>query len=83
VSKFLVSDAVLQAFYDAGLLEDPSSTRRVIIDLEVGKPAKIYFEKFADDVLLDLIRDGHLRFVDNEDLAGTIGPLKLRPEDSA
>jgi hypothetical protein len=80
VSKFLVTHKLLQALYDAGLIDDPKYTRRIIIDLEVGKPAKIYFEKYADDVLLDFIRDGHLRFVDSEEIAGTVGNLDLRPE---
>jgi hypothetical protein len=28
---------------------DPSYTRRLILDLEVGSPGRVYFETFADD----------------------------------
>ena len=47
---FLVGNDIVQALYDAGtIIEDPKSVRRIVVDLEVGQPGRIYIEKFADD----------------------------------
>lgn len=52
MSKFIVldSDKLYILLHEAGVVEEePANVRRAIIDLEVGRPAKIYLEKFADD----------------------------------
>lgn len=32
----------------------PETVRRIVIDLQVGEPAKLYVEAFADDAVLDV-----------------------------
>jgi hypothetical protein len=62
--KFIVggwSDGMYQALYDAGVITiEPSMVRRCVIDLEVGSPAKIYLETFADTSIIDVVIDGGL-----------------------
>lgn len=59
--KFIVlPDFVLKA-HELGLIEeDPTTVRRIVIDLEVGRPAKIYLEKYVDDEKLAEVLDAGL-----------------------
>lgn len=70
MSKFVVgarSDGIYQALHDAGVFaDDPSEVARVIIDLRVGNPARIYIEKFADSALVDVIMRGGVEIVERE-----------------
>lgn len=50
MAKFISSDAIYQALYDMGAVEEePKNVRRVVIDLECGRVARILMEKYADD----------------------------------
>jgi hypothetical protein len=39
----------------AGVLRDDEKARRLILDLELGKPAKVYVERVGDTRLMDLV----------------------------
>lgn len=57
----VTSDPVFEALVAAGVL-DTTNVRRVVIDLQVGKPALIHVEQVGADKLLDVVR--HLDGVD-------------------
>lgn len=80
---FIVGDKVLQALYDAGLLDDYKAVRRLVIDLEVGGAAMMYVEKYADESLLDVVFAGGIQIVGTEDEAGKTGATAPRPEEAA
>jgi hypothetical protein len=49
MAKFLVLDDMIDALWEAGVIdEDKANVRRVVIDLQVGEAGRIYIEKFAD-----------------------------------
>lgn len=60
MAKFLVkADDIYAALYAAGVIkEDPESVARVVIDLQAGRPAYVYVEKFADDSIGDILTAG-------------------------
>lgn len=64
MAKFIETGRMTDALYDAGAIdEEPSCVRRVVIDLEAGKPGRIYIEKFADDEKLLVAIQGGLTVV--------------------
>jgi hypothetical protein len=75
VSKFIVGDGLLEALYSAGILgDDYTYIRRIVIDLEVGNPARIYIDKYGDDEQLVPALTAGIRIVDTAEEAGkTIG----------
>lgn len=68
MSKFIVgssSDGIYQALHDAGVFADePKDVRRVVIDLAVGEPARVYIERFVDDSLIDVLLLGGIEIVE-------------------
>lgn len=68
MSKFIVgaaSNGIYEALHAAGVIaDDPNNVARCIIDLQVGSPAKVYVETFADDSLTKVILSGGLAIVD-------------------
>lgn len=44
---------IVAALMDAGFADN--NTRRVVIDLEVGKPPKVYAEKYGDENVTKVI----------------------------
>jgi hypothetical protein len=65
MSKFIIgssSDRVFMALHDGGVIPDePSDVRRVIIDLQIGNPARVYVERFLDDSFIELTLAGGLQ----------------------
>ncbi len=47
----IVANRVLDAMADAGIIDRKDHIRRVIIDLEVGKAAQLYVERYGDERL--------------------------------
>jgi len=68
MSKFIVgarSDGIYEALHAAGVFaDDPNEVARVIIDLKVGTPARIYVEKCADTKLIDVLMAGSVELVE-------------------
>jgi hypothetical protein len=59
----VVASRVLQALADAGIVDEKDHIRRVIIDLEIGKAAQLYVERYGDDRLLAIamgLRGGYV-----------------------
>lgn len=55
MAKFIATDRIYQALFDAGVISaEPSSVRRCVIDLNHGEPARVYLETFADEALFDV-----------------------------
>ena len=52
---------------------DPNVIRRIVVDLEVGSAARIYYETFADDGVLDVALGGLLVRVDPEGESRIVG----------
>jgi len=75
MSKFIVGDKLLEALYSAGILDDDYAyVRRIVIDLEVNQPARIYIDKYGDDEQLVPALTAGIRIVDTAEEAGkTIG----------
>jgi hypothetical protein len=49
MAKFIVG-SIIDRLCEAGVIaEDPTTVRRVVIDLKAGAPAMVYIEKFGDD----------------------------------
>lgn len=65
MSPFLgVPDVLFEALRKAGVVtDDPHEVRRVVIDVQAGKPAMVYVEKFADLEKLVVALEGGLRVV--------------------
>ncbi len=53
MSKFILTDTgpLMDALLGAAAI-DPRYTRRMVLDLEVGSPGKLYVELFVDDAVL-------------------------------
>jgi hypothetical protein len=49
-----LSDRFVEALRDAGIA--PEGTRRVVIDLQAGQPAKVHIERFGDERLLKVVQ---------------------------
>lgn len=81
MSKFLVGDELLEALYSAGVIgDDYTYIRRIVIDLEVGNPARIYIDKYGDDEQLVPALTAGIRIVDTaEDAGKTTGMTLPRP----
>lgn len=65
--KLLVGSSreIFLALHRAGLFaDDPSDVRRVVLDLEVGEPARVYLERFVDDSIVDVLLRGELELVE-------------------
>ncbi len=58
MAKFLFHDAGLNSPLGTSLVEaaglDPTMVRRIVIDLEIGSPGKLYVELLADDSILQV-----------------------------
>ncbi len=52
----ITSQALAEALHEAGIIPDPVDLARVIIDMKSGHAAIIYYEQFADERLLGVIR---------------------------
>lgn len=54
MAKFIFTD--LNSVFGTSICEaagvDPTTVRRIVVDLEVGSPGKLYIETFANDALL-------------------------------
>lgn len=51
-----ISGGLVDALVRARVIEDPNYVRRVVIDIEVGQPTKVYVERFGDmDRLIGVI----------------------------
>jgi hypothetical protein len=48
----IMAEQLGQALADAGIVEDISSVRRIVIDAEAGHLVRIYVERFGDERLL-------------------------------
>jgi hypothetical protein len=70
VSKFLVTDSF--GTLGDGLCRasgiDPRYVRRLVLDLEVGSPGRLYVETFADSEVLDVnLADSGIKVTDAPD----------------
>ena len=90
MAKFIVADKFLLVLHEAGLLgDDYESTKRVIIDLEVGSIARIYKVQFADDDsvmhVLDAFASGELVSENSRDglATGRNLPISRKSSDEA
>lgn len=54
----ILSDKFVLALAEAGIVDDPSRIHRVIIDCKAGEPIQVLVEKYGDDRLLAMVRDG-------------------------
>ena len=58
---------IFLALHRAGLFaDDPNDVRRVVIDLEVGSPARVYVERFVDDSLVDVLLHAGLELAERD-----------------
>ena len=48
-------DAVAKALHAAGIVPDPNTIRRVVIDLQAGQVAVLHLELLADVRILDVV----------------------------
>jgi hypothetical protein len=68
--KFIVeagSDHIFDVLQQGGVFEDdPRLVRRVVIDLEAGRAARIYVERLADTRLVDVLLRGGIDLVERE-----------------
>lgn len=62
MSKFVVTNfaALADDLCKAADL-DPTTVRRVVLDLEVGSPGRLFFETFADDEKIRLALTAGIR----------------------
>lgn len=77
--SFIIGDKLIQALYDAGLLEDYTSVARVVIDIRVGEVAKMYVEKYTDTSFAKIVTDGGVEIVETAAEAGPSGYGAPRP----
>jgi len=76
---FLKSSQLVQALYDAGVIAEPVDyIRRVVIDLEVGQPARVYVERYGDDDALLAGLTAGLQLEATAEDAGVVGRLERR-----
>lgn len=63
--SFFIADKFIEALKDAGLFSEDeyNSTRRVILDFEVGHAGVMYVERHVDDRILDVVLQGGLKLV--------------------
>ena len=54
--KFVTWLPLYRALKDTGVLEDPTTVRRIVIDATVGEACTITFEHYADDRMFDIAR---------------------------
>lgn len=52
MARILTAKEVAKALVDAGVLPEDHHARRIIIDVEVDKPVRLYIERYADENLL-------------------------------
>jgi hypothetical protein len=52
----VISDKLLDALQGLGIGEVRERVRRVVIDLQAGKPAIIHVEKYGDERLIEVFR---------------------------
>jgi hypothetical protein len=57
--EFVVTQKVIDAFYDAEILSDTDhNVRRVVLDLTINEPAVMYIERFLDDDQFRIVQRG-------------------------
>jgi hypothetical protein len=62
-----LSDGIYQALHAAGVFaDDPKDVARVVIDLKVAEPAKVYIVRYLDDSIVDVILAGGVEIVERE-----------------
>lgn len=55
---FIISDRFLDRLVEAGIIDQPNTVHRVVIDLKVGEPMRLLVERYGDDRFLDVSLDG-------------------------
>lgn len=54
--KRIHSSRLFDALRDVGIVRDGDYTRRVVIDVQVGNPVRVYVERFGDERLLSVVQ---------------------------
>ncbi len=57
--RLVLANDLAAVLAERGLV--PTNCRRILIDMQAGKPAVLYYELFADDRLLTVFREVDLR----------------------
>lgn len=55
-TKKILWQPFFEAMTAAGLLDEPQTCRRLVIDAEVGKALRITYHRFGDDRVLDVVK---------------------------
>ena len=50
----ILSGEFAQALADAGIIDDPGSISRIVLDAKAGEPLRMYVEHFADERWLNV-----------------------------
>jgi hypothetical protein len=58
MAKGIFSQELVDALVRARVVDDPRYVRRVVLDIQVGEPVKVYVERYTDDNtrLVDVIK---------------------------